>query len=1345
MKIKSPPKLLKTLCCLGSVLLLSAAANAALVGYWNFDNDTLAETSGFKTAGVHDGYAVGKIGYTTGVRGSAGALDLRTTMGAVKVKNTDANVNAEGNYQDTFGAHLYNSASGFTIAFWAKGLPMGSWLPWISKNGDNGWGYQIRRTDQKFATFTLRDSTGDDDATPAGAFTDFSDGRWHHIAAVYDPVNGQRTVYVDGVAESSIPDGGLGNIPGEYLVFGAQNQNAWSTNAIANYSHVALDEIRIYDNALAQTDVQGLVGDPWIYADTSTATMTNGGTDVQVSVTVPATMVATNNVEVVVTTPNRSVVDLVGGSAGVLKLEFAKGGPNVQTYTLHATGQGMVTVQHTSTNTWVDGSKDVIVWPAAANQPSDGLVAYWNFNDNSLTERAGYAPSGLHNGTAVNTIGYTDGPNGCGRALVISNANALVRIDNSGSWDRNGAQTFGSDLYTSPNGFSIAFWAKNLPAANWSAWISKYGDGSWGYQVRKLNAGPSATFTLRSAIGAGDPGTTTTDFSDGRWHYVVAVYDPINSQRRLYIDGAAQINIVDGLLDPTSVPSEHVVFGGEETSPNTVDQSINFGSNICLDEVRFYKRALGDSDVQNLLGSIVAAPTSLTLQTPSANDHSITVTVPPSLVATSAVSVVVTSDKPSVAIPAGATGGALTLTFSRGGANTTSFAVQANGPGTAHFSYASTQLPSAAATTVTVQQPNIGGLVAYWNFDNRTLAETSGFQPAGTHDGQPVGNVAYVAGLNGGYALDLRQPNTAVRITNSLLSDPNYRSTFDDFLFNSPYGFSFTCWVRGMPQNNWSAWIAKDGEGTGYQIRRAGDANTVAFTLRNSAGDDDTTCPSGALSDGLWHHLAAVYSPGTFERILYVDGVAQIDTYDANLTTPPSAMPLFFGARDLPAGSPYFAGVVLDEVRVYDKALASSDVVAQVGNPMISLTPGYLSLNAGDPDVSMLALTVPASLVAAGSVTVTLTSANPAVAIPAGATGGHLTVTFPMGGANTATVPVHVVGVGSTSITASSPQAVVNGDATVSVSPAAGLIGRWFSGAASLAETSGFRPAGTHDGMAVGSTPGNLAYADDVPAGFTGQSLDLRSGGVAVAVKNSAATDAAYLPTFDDLMTTNFTISFWAKGVPGWWSAWISKDGDDNVGYQVRQYGTDNRVSFTIRGTPGGDDVEGNVDVSDTTVWRHYAAVWNGSLGTRQLFINGVLDTGINLSGDYSPFNKATGYHLLLGGQQSSSGYPNNAFSGLLYDVRFYNGAVSAAGVQNLMLPLAPTPSLSVKPWTGNQVRLSWPTNAAGYSLQQSVALPGNWSAPQGLSVSVEGAENAVYLKTTNKVQFYRLTKSVSH
>ena len=1321
---------------LGISLLLAASAPAALVGSWTFDDNTLTESSGYKPTGTHDGLAIGNIGYTTGVRGTLGALDLRGGFGAVKVKNSHNNnpggTGPEGSYQDTFNEHLYNSAAGFTVAFWAKGKPRDSWSPWVARKGEGSWGYQVRQEGGSgHATFTIRSSSGDDD--PNMATTDFSDGRWHHLAAVYDPVNGKRLLYVDGVAEIDIPDGGIGSTAGEYLTFGARHNNYNNPNDFENFSRVALDEIKFYDTALAAGEVQTLVGDPWIYVDSLPTTLQVGGSDLAVSVTVPATLVATSTVAVVVTSPSPGIATPVGGSGGVLTLVFPMGGGNVQTYDLHAVGSGVVTVQHTSTNAWVDGPKPVGVWPAA--EPADGLVAYWSFNNDTLAESGGAIPAGLHDGDAQGSVTFSAGPTGFGHALNLNAANSAVRIRNSGGNDPAYVNTFDGNLYDSAEGFSIAFWALGFPTNQWCPWIAKKGEDSWGYQVRAHGGGPSATFTLRSSNGDDDPSGTSTDFKDGRWHHFTAVYDPVNGQRRLYVDGVAQLNIPDGGLNPGNTASEHLMFGARENDGGDPIQNISYGGNISLDEVRVYKKALGDAQVMDLVGSVVSTPTSLALVSPSPNDHFVTIFVPPSVVATSAVNVIVTSDNPGVAVPEGAVAGSRTITFALGGTNAASFALQANGPGTAHFSYSCTLLPSAAATTIAVQQPNINGLVAYWNFDSQTLAETSGFQPAGTHDGQPVGNVAYVPGLNGGYALDLRQPSTAVRVKNTILSDANYRTTFDAFLYGSTSGFSFTCWVKGLPVNDWNSWIAKDGESFGYAIRKGGGSD-LTFTLRSSDGPDDPTDPAARITDNLWHHLAAVYDKTALLRRLYLDGAEVISITDSNLTSPANGSPLFFGARDS-SGDARFARVIVDEIRAYDKALSPSEITAQLGAPTIALTPARGTMNVGDPDL-IATITVPATLVATSTVNVTITSANPAVAVPVGAVAGSLTVNFPMGGANSAEVPIRAVGKGATVVTGASSSATVNGEIAFSVTAPA-LIGHWLSGAASLAETSGHTPAGTHDGVAIGGNAGALNYSSDVPSDFTGlSSLDLSAGNVGVMVANSANTDAGYLATFDTEIATNFSIAFWAKGMPTEWNPWVAKRGEDGIGWQLRRMGNDPIAGFTIRGVDNDDGGGSSIDVNDGN-WHHYVGIWNQPTGTRTLYVDGVLSHVVN-NNPSQALALAANKHLALGARQGGGTDFEGYFAGLLFDVRIYNDAVSVARIQSLLTaPIVP-PTLTIQGWTGNQVRISWPTSFTGYQLQQSSTLTSGWDT-SGLIVTVENSENVAYAPASGIPQFFRLKK----
>ena len=67
-------------------------------------------------------------------------------------------------------------------------------------------------------------------------------------------------------------------------------------------------------------------------------------------------------------------------------------------------------------------------------------------------------------------------------------------------------------------------------------------------------------------------------------------------------------------------------------------------------------------------------------------------------------------------------------------------------------------------------------------------------------------------------------------------------------------------------------------------------------------------------------------------------------------------------------------------------------------------------------------------------------------------------------------------------------------------------------------------------------------------------------------------------------------------------------------------------------------------------------------------------------------------------------------------------------------------PALKIQLWTGNQVRISWPTTATGYALQRSATVSAGYASPS-LTVTVEGSENVVYDTRSSGARFYRLIK----
>ena len=189
------------------------------------------------------------------------------------------------------------------------------------------------------------------------------------------------------------------------------------------------------------------------------------------------------------------------------------------------------------------------------------------------------------------------------------------------------------------------------------------------------------------------------------------------------------------------------MFGARENDGGDPIQNISYGGNISLDEVRIYKKALTDGDVLDVVGAVLASPVSLSLITPSANDHFITIVVPPSVVATSAVSVVVTSDKPGW--PSRRAQWPVSSRSRCRWAERTppAFAVQANGAGTAHFTYTCALLPVAAADDdcrATTQHRRPGGLLEL-STARRWRKPPGSSRPART-TAWPVGSVAYVPG-----------------------------------------------------------------------------------------------------------------------------------------------------------------------------------------------------------------------------------------------------------------------------------------------------------------------------------------------------------------------------------------------------------------------------------------------------------------------------------------------------------------------------------------------------------------------------------------------------------------------
>lgn len=241
-------KYAKSVLC-GMLLVSSVSiANATLVLYYDFEGDTLDNKASAAT--THDGTVLlGSTVYSTdtpALVGGSASLNL-TGNDLLQVNNS---ASGDSGYQPTF-----DSLSAMTMAFFMKTSISGaSWDNFGNKGGDTG--YQIRR----FANLDRSRGgvTGgtNEITTPPGIV--FNDDVWHHYAITWDGAT--LVYYVDGDSMGSLAIASMNDVPALPLLFGAQNTTGFrQTDGL-------YDEIRFYDNALTQPEIQALIPEPGHFA-----------------------------------------------------------------------------------------------------------------------------------------------------------------------------------------------------------------------------------------------------------------------------------------------------------------------------------------------------------------------------------------------------------------------------------------------------------------------------------------------------------------------------------------------------------------------------------------------------------------------------------------------------------------------------------------------------------------------------------------------------------------------------------------------------------------------------------------------------------------------------------------------------------------------------------------------------------------------------------------------------------------------------------------------------------------------------------------------------------------------
>lgn len=249
------------------LVLVGTSAQAALIGYWSFDNSSnrYEESSGWAQSAAGGSQASGffdaedipvsesEIDTTTAFNNGNGIIGYYADMTgagneALRVKNSNANYPGSGTGKGALTLHNDQSAS---FSVWIYGWAADDGDVYLGKDGrqdppfTSNHGYGLRRSDGNNAAAEWSRAENSGDGT-------LGDNAWHHLVGVAtrNPTGTKFTIslYVDGIKDGS--DGST-NDPKytddpEYLTFGAiqlANLGDWDY-----FSNVKLDDIGIWAN-----------------------------------------------------------------------------------------------------------------------------------------------------------------------------------------------------------------------------------------------------------------------------------------------------------------------------------------------------------------------------------------------------------------------------------------------------------------------------------------------------------------------------------------------------------------------------------------------------------------------------------------------------------------------------------------------------------------------------------------------------------------------------------------------------------------------------------------------------------------------------------------------------------------------------------------------------------------------------------------------------------------------------------------------------------------------------------------------------------------------------------------
>jgi glucose/arabinose dehydrogenase/PKD repeat protein len=829
-----------------------------LAGAWGFD-----EPSG---AGVTDASGLANNGSITGA--------TRTTSGRFGSALTFDGLDDLVTVPDSTSLDLTTRA---TLEAWVYPTALGgSWRTALLKEQAGQLVYALYANDDFGRPAGHLFTTGD---LRAGGTSSLPLNTWSHLALTWDGTT--ERFYVNGVQVGTAAVAGT-------LVNGAGPLRFGGNGVWSEWFAGRLDEIRVYNRALTQAELQ---------ADMSTPVTCVGSPPPQPALSTSASSLSFNGTQ--------------GGA-----------NPAVQTFNVTNTGGGTLNWTASESASWLT------VTPASGTAPSTLTAS---------VSTAGLAPGTYTAPITVTAAGATGSPKTVNVTLVVSAAPPVltvspsslsftatqgganpaaqtVNVTNGGggtlSWTASDNQPWLSVALASGTGAgtpSVSANIAGLAAGTYTGTVTISAAGASGSPKTvavTLTVNPPtpvlavspASLTFNATAGGGSPAAQTvnvTNTGGGTLSWAASDNQPWLSTSPATGTAPGTVSVsanTSGLAAGTYTGTVTISAAGASGSPKTVAVTLNVSPaapvlSVTPGSLVFAATQGGANPAPQMLN--VSNTGGGTLSWTASDDQSWLAAAPASGTAPGTVSVSVNT----AGLAPGTYGG--TVTVAAGGASGS---------------------PKAIGVILVVNSPPAGGgPVGAWGFDETSGTAVTDASGRG-NNGTIAGAVRTTAGRIGS-ALSFDGVNDWVTVPDAPSLDLTNRATLEAWVYPTALGSTWrTALLKEQPGQLVYALYANND-----LTRPSGHVFTTGDLFSNGGA---------ALALNTWSHLALTWD-GTTLR-LWLNG-NQVATRALTGTMPNSSLPLRFGGNGV--WSEWFAGR-LDEVRVYDRALTQSELQADMTRPI---------------------------------------------------------------------------------------------------------------------------------------------------------------------------------------------------------------------------------------------------------------------------------------------------------------------------------------------------------------------------------------------------------------------------